>query len=438
MKIIPYITAIVLFWGFTACDDYLDIEPKDRVIPETIEDYQQLLISGYNSFPVTKSKTELRTDLVGFDDYDFSAENYRDIYLWNDTNYDESASEFDYDLLYRVIFYANEVINTGGDKLAASTEKNQLMAEAHALRAYAYFELVNLFSDVYQDGQNQTGVPLVLDIDLEVNYAPSTLQEIYNQIHSDLDKAEALVQVKVFSDNQIYHFSALAIQALKARVNLYQGNYQLALDEVNQVLSEKRDLLDLNKNPDHILPNQVNSVEQILALDNAVHDKVNQVAYANDFLMAQYDDTDLRKALFYTKDGDRFEPIKGKDKQTTSTFRVGELYLVKAELLARMGDLAGSREALNTLVSKRKTVAGAAAYATKIQNLSQEKLLEEIFVERIRELAFEGYRWFDLRRFDPIEITHQAGPQTAVLKANDPRYTIAFPRSAKLKNPLLN
>ncbi|MGI9526792.1 MAG: RagB/SusD family nutrient uptake outer membrane protein [Weeksellaceae bacterium] len=438
MKFIKYITAFTLIFGLSSCDDYLDIEPKDRVIPETLEDYKQLLITGYNNFPETKSKTELRTDLVGFDEYDFSAESYKDIYLWNDTNYDENTSAFDYDLLYRVIFYTNEVINTGGDKIEASSEKDQLMAEAHALRAYAYFELVNLFSDVYKEGSNQRGVPIILDIDLESNFPPATLQEIYNQIHSDLDLALKLVQIKEFGENQTYHFSELAIKALQSRVNLYQGNYDKALEQLNAVLADKNTLLDLNNNPDSLLPNQVNSVEQVLVLDYAVHDKVNQVTYANDFLMAKYDSTDLRKSLFYSLDDGRFEPVKGADKQTMSSIRTGELYLVKAELLARTGKLAEARDALITLVKHRKTPEGAANYATKIQNLNQSQLLDEVFEERARELAFEGYRWFDLRRYNQKAITHQVANQEVTLQANDPRYTIAFPRSARLNNPLLD
>lgn len=438
MKFFKYIAMIVVLSGIFSCDDFLDIEPKDRVIPTTLADYQKLLISGYDAFPETKSKSELRTDLVDFNNTDGSAENYRDIFLWNDLNYDNAASEFDYEQLYRVIFYANEVINEGGKKLSKSDEKDQLMAEAHALRAYAYFELVNLFSDVYEKDKDQKGVPLVLEMDLENEFKILSLDNIYRQIHADLAQAEKLAKVKEFGENKNYHFSKLAIKALKSRVNLYQGNWDMALKYVDEVLTEKSILMDLNNNPDSKLPNDVGSVEQILVLDYAINDKVNQVSFANEFLMNKYDSEDLRKTLFYSENNKKYKAVKGKDRQTMSSFRTGELYLVKAELLTRKGDLSAARDVLNALVKTRKTPVGAKAYQDKIQNLGQMDLLAEVFEERVRELAFEGYRWFDLRRYDQKSITHKAGNISAELKAKDPRYTIAFPKSARLENPNLN
>lgn len=48
--------------------------------------------------------------------------------------------------------------------------------------------------------------------------------------------------------------------------------------------------------------------------------------------------------------------------------------------------------------------------------------------ERQREVAFEGYRWFDLRRNDQKEIKHTYNDVERILQKNDPRYTIAFPK----------
>lgn len=75
--------------------------------------------------------------------------------------------------------------------------------------------------------------------------------------------------------------------------------------------------------------------------------------------------------------------------------------------------------------------------------MSQEKLVTEILKERARELAFEGHRWFDLRRqgMPEIEHTYKAEKGGAVyeyvLQQGDPMYTIPFPNSVILQNRAL-
>ena len=75
--------------------------------------------------------------------------------------------------------------------------------------------------------------------------------------------------------------------------------------------------------------------------------------------------------------------------------------------------------------------------------MSQEKLVTEILKERARELAFEGHRWFDLRRQGMPEIKHAYKAEKGgavyeyVLQQGDPMYTIPFPNSVVLQNRAL-
>ncbi len=57
--------------------------------------------------------------------------------------------------------------------------------------------------------------------------------------------------------------------------------------------------------------------------------------------------------------------------------------------------------------------------------------------ERFREFAVEGHRWFDLRRANQKKIVHTVGGKEYILEQNDPRYTIAYPQSARKNNPNL-
>ena len=60
---------------------------------------------------------------------------------------------------------------------------------------------------------------------------------------------------------------------------------------------------------------------------------------------------------------------------------------------------------------------------------------EEIYAVRLRELAFEGHRWFDLRRTTRPELTKTYGNETYTLNANDSRYTLRIPSAAIAANP---
>ena len=86
--------------------------------------------------------------------------------------------------------------------------------------------------------------------------------------------------------------------------------------------------------------------------------------------------------------------------------RLGEIYLLHAEALACTGDLAGATEYVNRIRQR----AG-------LKNISvpssQDAMIEAILKERRLELAFEGFRFFDLLRhgFDKAKAIHDAMPQ---------------------------
>ena len=72
-------------------------------------------------------------------------------------------------------------------------------------------------------------------------------------------------------------------------------------------------------------------------------------------------------------------------------FRLADIILLKAEALARTGDLAGAMTLVNQ-IRTRVTLPNVAPA------LSEDDAINKILQERFLELAFEGHRWYDLKR----------------------------------------
>lgn len=92
---------------------------------------------------------------------------------------------------------------------------------------------------------------------------------------------------------------------------------------------------------------------------------------------------------------------------------------------------------------KRYASAKYNTYAKELDNMQKADLLKAIYNERTAELAFEGHRWFDLRRISRPALKksykEKKGEEEIVhnfeLNENDSRYTLRFPTEAVEANP---
>lgn len=97
---------------------------------------------------------------------------------------------------------------------------------------------------------------------------------------------------------------------------------------------------------------------------------------------------------YYAKkmlDPDNTTFVQNRSTQSWHEIRYAEVLLILAEAKAMTGDITGAREALNTLRNKRDLPNSPAN--------NQTQLLEAVEHERIIELALEGHRFWDLRRW---------------------------------------
>ena len=121
------------------------------------------------------------------------------------------------------------------------------------------------------------------------------------------------------------------------------------------------------------------------------------------------------------------------------SFRVGEIYLNAAEAALENSE-SGIGDARNYLLAVMKARYNDSYYAEReavVNAMSRDELREEIYAERFRELAFEGHRWFDLRRTTRPQLTKTYSGETYILEQNDSRYTVRIPSDAVAANPNL-
>jgi hypothetical protein len=120
--------------------------------------------------------------------------------------------------------------------------------------------------------------------------------------------------------------------------------------------------------------------------------------------------------------------------KTISGPTVAEVYLIKAEALARMGNLPEAMAAVNVLRSKRMKPGPWVNLAAANKNDAIKKILEE----RRREMPF-AQRWFDIRRYnnnedpdDDVILTRTFYPysSTSILVNETPK-TFTLPKNSR-------
>lgn len=437
----------------SSCDGFLDIVPAGDVIPETEKEYRATLNSGYASQP-NNLLINLRglvydheADPLGFnlDAYEI----YKSIHSWADEEDNSGRSvQYPYDSFYKGIFYANSIILTDPSSVKDDDPDDsfdQILSEAYALRAFNYFSLLNLYAPKWSEAEKETPVvPLNNTIDTEQTFPRSSMGKIYEIILSDLTKAEELSRVSRYeSPRYRYRLSKEAIHALTSRVRLYRGEWSLALAEARKALKVSDTLTDLNTlSKEGFLPTDFRSPECIAAFSKQQESGIGSYLSIQKPLLDLYKDGDLRREKYYKlpkpEDKDGYAVMAKVGTPSTSvTFRRAEIYLTAAEAATRLGETEEGKTLLTTLLKSRLTPEVFRTEKARIDQLTGDKLLEEILLQRRLELSGEGHDWLDFKRTTQPELHKVVRGVSLTLPAGDPRYVITLPKDARDNNPLL-
>ena len=419
----------------SSCDDFLDITPTGKVIASTGEEYRAMLTYEYKYFPNDRHMTIVRTDELKLSGQTASSDldAYLDLWLWKDENPSPTTSYFSWRSYYHAIYIANYILEHQ-DEISDATDKvvSQLVGEAYMMRAYCHFLLVNLYAEPYTHCTPATtrGVPMMLEADVNAIPLSSSVETVYQQVLSDIVEAEKHLNVDKWALGENYRFSTVSAKAFYARTLLYMGRWQEALTAAKAVINARPDLVDLNVSS-ALLPDDYQSDENIMALEHFSTNLSTVINQPSSDFIALYRTGDQRKSKYYKREtSTTYSLLKS---EGFCSFRSAEAYLTAAEAACQLGQLTNAIDLLKPLLQKRLNATAYNDALTLMQAMDQAQLLQEIYDERARELAFEGHRWYDLRRTTRPALNHNYGGQTYTLTPN--KYTMRFPTEAVESNP---
>lgn len=315
-------------------------------------------------------------------------------------------------LLARVCnFVLEEVDRYRGEN---PVKADDLKGQAYALRALFYFRLVNVFAQPYafSPDASHPGIPYITTSDISVPFTRQTVKEVYDGLVNDLNNAISLLPA---STEDIRFMNRVAAKAMLARTCLFKGDYSTAKKQAAEICTEVP-LLSISAGyPGNLFINNAPAETEILfqvtpgdnyysefigtylrgsmlrynatqdiveLLQENAHDIrrnwVTHVSGAWNVTKFPVGIAGMRKVL----EADYYHPV----------IRSSEMALTAAEAFAKTGDENEARIYLDA-IRKRADPSIAAVTATG------QALLDAIYKERRKELAFEGFRMYDLQRW---------------------------------------
>ncbi len=264
MKKLIYIVILAIAVIFSGCEDKMDINPdgetltEDQVKEIINKDAKKLqsevngLYSIMKAFPATTGNEDYQEDF-GIPGIATKLDhNGQDLvgdvtgYNWFSGEQDLTNRNFTYraprvvwNQFYQQIRTANSII-AKIDRETTDPVGKSYLGQALAVRAYDYFNLVQLFQFTYVGNEDQPAVPIVTDetIETEITNNPrKTVQEVYNLITQDLDDAITyLTGSDIPARPDVSAVNLGVAYGIRARVNLVMQNWSEAASDAEMAL----------------------------------------------------------------------------------------------------------------------------------------------------------------------------------------------------------
>jgi len=330
-------------------------------------------------------------------------------------NLDESISSADWTALYTLISRANYAIKYIPDVYEEDNAVGkQLIGQARALRALAYFYLVRVWGDV----------PLItepyLSVDQDIFVKKTDKELVLDQIEEDLGYAAINCITKFNNDNDRIMFNQGAANALLTQVYMWRHKYSEAvatsalvlgnslyslvttMDDWGKIFTDgysRESIFEVGYNE-----TETNSLRVLYAIGSyaiytpsekfksSIEQEDQRIDYVYDVTLAD------PKAIWKYLGKGVSDEVSTPSQQNIVLIRLADIMLLRAEALNKLGSAANKEEALSLLNTIRKR-AGLPAFETEEDaNTTYGDLESAILHERSVELCYEGHRWFDLVR----------------------------------------
>ena len=353
---------------------------------------------------------------------------------------------------YALIRRANAIIENIGKVTATDSYKNNVKAQALAARGLLHFDLSRVYGKTFTNAtEKDSTAPYVTSTDATLVPGKMAVKDVYALVVADLTNAEAMI----VTSNGVGKISKAAVQGILSKVYLYMGEWDKSIAAATAALGTTPAIGTIATFPS--IWTDASEVGVLFKIKNTLTDNSNtlgvnywqtvgggikseynvdydffQLFQSNDIRKSAYTQTSVYNLVNYNhvikyagKTGFPAGVLDGK------VLRSAEVLLNRAEANYRKGLTTAALADLNLLKTNRYT-------GHTDVSLSGTALLNEILLERRLELAFEGDRFFDLKRRN-AGVTRSGkgdkadGTGTAALfltlPAGDFKFCFPFPQS---------
>ncbi|MFK7061181.1 RagB/SusD family nutrient uptake outer membrane protein [Flavobacterium oreochromis] len=361
-----------------------------------------------------------------------------------------------------VINYANRLLEGAKfvtpQNAAEVIEYRNIIAQAKALRAFSHFQLMVYFSSDLKNNNALGTILLNRTPKIDEKFLRSTNGELFAFIEEDLDYAFNNIQPITTGTKPWSYVSKSMINAFRARMYAYRGNYTLAEQYADWVISNSGlTLVDGTVIPTGVVgstdwntvfygastPNDyrkmwadLNRGEVIWALARQNTPSIQGISgfyntnasniggavlfdmgrktfnlLNNNWDIRRYTNIDPTSVIAKNYDSvsdyknndvlviDKYPGIPGAGLvNDIKVFRLSEIYLIKAECLANKGNLNGADNSVAAILKQirdKRSYAGARPLPVYA---NETESWADILLERRLELCFEGHRYIDIKR----------------------------------------